>query len=103
MTNPFKVMKLWMKWEQLDIEAMLEAIQSKSVLERDRFKNMARKLENQKDLEKLKKGQKTFKTMFLSKKGQVSKITELNQKIQNVSGFNLIMALNFLHNLVKIS
>ena len=27
--NPFKIMKLWVKWEQLDIEAMQEAIEAK--------------------------------------------------------------------------
>jgi hypothetical protein len=35
--NPFKVMKLWLKWESLDISAMLEAIEMKSELEGRRF------------------------------------------------------------------
>jgi hypothetical protein len=32
-TNPFKIMKLWLKWEMLDIIALLEAIDVKSSME----------------------------------------------------------------------
>lgn len=43
MTNPFKVMKLWLRWEMLDIAAMLEAIEAKSDLESKRFAIVQRK------------------------------------------------------------
>jgi hypothetical protein len=41
--NPFKVMRLWLKWESLDIAAMLEAIEMKSELESRRFSINLRK------------------------------------------------------------
>eukprot|EP00347_Sterkiella_histriomuscorum_P019166 403342692 len=79
--NPFKIMKLWIKWEQLDIDAINEAISAKSSLERGRYRELLRKSDNQRALDKLKKGEKTIKTIFMSKKGQINKITQLTQKI----------------------
>ncbi|CDW81866.1 px domain containing protein [Stylonychia lemnae] len=79
--NPFKVMKLWIKWEQLDIMALIDAVDAKSTLERERIRYHSKKTEDSRDLEKLRRGKKTLKTMFLTKKGQVDKITTLNQKV----------------------
>lgn len=76
-------MKLWVKWEQLDIEAMLDCIEMKSQMELQRQRRILRKQSNQKDLEKLNKGQKTIKTIFMSKKGTVNKITSLKHKIED--------------------
>ena len=67
--NPFKIMKLWIKWEQLDIMALIDAVDAKALLERERVRYHNKKSENSKDLEKLKRGKKTLKTMFLTKKG----------------------------------
>jgi hypothetical protein len=41
--SPFKVMKLWMKWEMSDINAMMESIEAKSELEGKRFSILQRR------------------------------------------------------------
>lgn len=38
--NPFKIMKLWIRWEMLDLQAMLEAVEIKSALEMKKFKRI---------------------------------------------------------------
>jgi ABC-type antimicrobial peptide transport system permease subunit len=82
--NPFKVMKLWIRWEVLDIAAMLEAIEAKSELENKRHSIMTRKTNKQKDLEKLKGGKNTFKTLFQSQDAKVNTITNLTREIQGI-------------------
>lgn len=59
-------------------------------MERGRYRNLLKKSDNQKELDKLRKGQKTIKTLFLSKKGQVNKITALSQRITDVTKSNII-------------
>lgn len=74
-------MKLWIKWEMLDIIALLEAIDRKSELENQKQKRLSKKESNQKDLEKLNNGKNTIKTMLLSKDSKVNKITSLTHSI----------------------
>ncbi len=83
-------MKLWVKWEQLDIQAMLEAIEIKSQMELQRQKRMLRKQNDQKDLERLNNGKKSIKTIFMSHKSAVNKITNLKHKIEDVIIQNII-------------
>lgn len=64
--NPYKVMKLWIKWETLELQALLEAIDVKSVLEGKKAKRLSKKESNMKDLQKLNNGKNTIKTLFLS-------------------------------------
>ena len=59
-------MKLWIKWEMLDILALQEAIDRKSALENKKQKRLHKKESNQKDLQKLNNGKNTIKTIFLS-------------------------------------
>lgn len=77
-------MKLWIRWEMLDILALLEAIEIKSQLEMHKFKRIQKREEQQKTLEKLNHGKNTLKTMFLSKDGKVNKITTLTHSISSV-------------------
>ena len=49
--------------------ALIDAVDAKSQLERERVRYHNKKTENTKDLEKLRRGKKTIKTMFLTKKG----------------------------------
>lgn len=78
-------MKLWLKWEMLDIQAILEAIEIKSNLEIKKAKRISKKESNMKDLQKLNNGKNTIKTMFLSQDGKVNKITSLTHAISDVS------------------
>ena len=64
--NPFKIMKLWIKWEMLELQALLEAVDIKSVLENKKARRLSKKESNMKDLQKLNNGKNTIKTIFLS-------------------------------------
>ncbi len=81
MTNPFRIMKLWAKWEMLDIEAIIAAIDMKSKMEARRAEKISSKESNKKDLDKLNTGKNTLTTMFMSKDGKVNKITSLTRVI----------------------
>ena len=83
-SNPFKVMKLWLKWETLDVAAMLECIDGKSDLEGKRFQILQKKASKQKELDKLKSGKSTLKTMFKSQDSIVNSITNLTREITNI-------------------
>ncbi len=74
-------MRLWLKWESLDIAAMLEAIEMKSELESRRFSINLRKQQKQKELDKLKSGKSSMKTMFKSQNSIVNSITNLTREI----------------------
>lgn len=79
--NPFKIMKLWIRWEMLDLSAMLEAIEIKAALEMKKFKRIQKREDQQKTLEKLNHGKNTVGTIFMSKDGKVNKITALTHSI----------------------
>ena len=36
MMNPYKTMRLWLRWEQLDIQAFLEAVEIRGQIEKNR-------------------------------------------------------------------
>lgn len=74
-------MKLWMKWEMQDMNAMLEAIDTKSELEGKRFSILQRRQTKQRDLDKLKSGKSTLKTVFKSQNSIVNSITNLTREI----------------------
>lgn len=83
MMNPFKTMRLWIKWELMDIQAINEAVEIRSQIETLKI-SKAKKRENyQKELEQLNQGKSSFKTLFSSKEGKVNRITELGHKISN--------------------
>ena len=82
--NPFKVMKLWIKWETLDIAAMIEAVDAKSDLDDKKHSILQRRANKQKDLDKLKQGKGGIKTMFKSQNSIVNSITNLTREIQTI-------------------
>jgi len=55
----------------------------KGQMETERQKKIVRKASNAKEMETLNKGKKTIKTMFMSKKSTVNKITSLKHKIED--------------------
>ena len=75
-------MKLWLKWETMDITAMMEAVEAKSELDGKRLSIMQRKQSKVKELEKLKTGKSSIKTMFKSQNSIVNSITNLTSEIQ---------------------
>ena len=79
------VVRLWLKWEMLDIQALVEAISGKTKLETKKQKYLNKKVDDQKDLEKLNRGGTTLSTLFKGKDGKVNKITKLTHQITEVS------------------
>ena len=74
-------MKLWIKWEQLDITALLEAVEVRQYMETRRHERLSKKQARQKELERLNQGKSTLKTLFSSSDGKVNRITVLTRKI----------------------
>lgn len=83
MMNPFKTMRLWIKWELMDIQAINEAVEIRSQIETLKISKIKKRENNQKELEQLNQGKSTFKSFFSSKEGKVNRITELTHKISN--------------------
>lgn len=50
MTNPFTSMKYWVRWEILDLNAILELINTKASLESKRIKNISKNDTNKRTL-----------------------------------------------------
>jgi hypothetical protein len=83
--NPFKVMKLWLKWETLDIAAMMEAVYAKGDLDGKKNAILKKRADKQKELEKLKAGKGGFLTKFKSQNSIVNSITNLTREIQTIN------------------
>ena len=66
----------------MDITAMMEAVEAKSELDGKRLSIMQRKQSKVKELEKLKTGKSSIKTMFKSQNSIVNSITNLTREIQ---------------------
>lgn len=79
--KPVRTLKLWVKYEQLDIQAILEAIEIRHQLQQKRSSHVQKNLDFQAELEKLNQGKNSLKTLFSTKDGKVSRITELTRKI----------------------
>lgn len=75
-------MRRWLKYEVLDLEAILEAVQKKNEMEKRRIVKENQRNEDKESLRKMKEGKDTFKTFFKTKEGKINKITELTNAIQ---------------------
>lgn len=85
------MLKLWVKWEQLDIQAIMEAIEQKSLQEGLRHQRNMKKIAREKELTKLSAGKNTIKSLLMSKNSKVNRITDLTRKIQDVSSHHFHM------------
>ena len=74
-------MRLWIKWEQMDIQALLEAVELRGQLEQQKNALYDKRVANQKELNNLNLGKSSIKTIFATKEGKVNRITELGHKI----------------------
>jgi hypothetical protein len=77
-------MKYWLRWEMLDINAILETIMIKSNMELKRLKKISKNEANKRDLQKLNTGKNTVTSMFMSKDGKITKITNLTHTLTAV-------------------
>jgi hypothetical protein len=67
MQNPFTDMRRWLKFELLDLKAILEAIEKKNEMEKRRNKKILERRESIKEIEAMKMGKETFRSYFMSK------------------------------------
>ena len=81
--NPYKTMRLWIKWEMMDIQAINDAVEMRSQIEQLKLSKIKKRENHQKELEQLNQGKSSLKTFFSSKEGKVNRITELTHKISN--------------------
>jgi septal ring factor EnvC (AmiA/AmiB activator) len=80
-SNPFTRFKYWIKEENLDLHAVLESINCKSILEARLKKIESKKKSANSEVEKLNAGKKTFKTLFKSTNSKATEITKLTNTI----------------------
>ena len=74
-------MRRWLKFEIIDIEAILEAIGKSMDMETRKRAKIKQKNDDMATVRKMKDGKDTFKSLFRSKEGKVNKITELTENI----------------------
>ena len=60
MENPYQILRRFIKWEMLDLEAMIETIEGKNEISRRRDKLKATKHKDAKELTKLQRGTSFF-------------------------------------------
>ena len=81
MQNPFTIMRRWLKFEILDLEAILTAVQTSNEMDRRMKEKVQQRNKDVSALRQLKDGRETIKTFFRSKEGKVNKITKLTEEI----------------------
>ena len=93
-------MRRWLKYEVLDLEAILEAIQKKNEMEKRRIAKDQTKEEYKEELRKLREGKETILSFFRTKQGKVDRITELTNYITQLD--KDIECLSVLHKIIVL-
>jgi hypothetical protein len=66
MQNPFTDMRRWLKFEILDLQAILEAIDKKNEMEKRRNKKIMDRKDAIKQIKDMREGKDSLKTYFMS-------------------------------------
>ena len=74
-------MRRWLKFEILDLEAILTAVQTSNEMDKRMSAKVQQRNKDVTALRQLKDGRETIKTFFRSKEGKVNKITKLTEEI----------------------
>ena len=82
MENPFQILRRFIKWEMMDLEAIIETIDSKNEFTKRQRMIAESQEHNSKEIKKLQAGG-SFKHSLMSKNSKIMKITELNEKIEH--------------------
>ena len=93
-------MRRWLKFEILDLNAILEAIEKKNEMEKRQLQKEQQRKDSIAELQKMQEGKDTFKSFFMSKEGKVNKITDLTNSITNSE--KDIECLGLLHKIVVL-
>jgi hypothetical protein len=100
MKNPFTVMRRWLNYEILDLEAILEAIDHKNEMEKRKMILIVKKNEDLTLLDNIKQGKTMVKTMFMSNNSKRDKIAYL-QKTTSEAALS-IECLGLLHKITVL-
>ena len=100
MQNPFTVMRRWLKFELLDLQAILEAIKKKNEMEKRRQAKVTQRNEEKEELWKMKEGQSTLRSFFMGKDAKINRITELTNSVGSAE--KDIECLSLLHKIIVL-
>jgi hypothetical protein len=75
-------MRRWLKFEILDLEAIIDAVDKSNEMDKKKAAKIKQKNADMESLRDLKQGKETFSSLFRSKEGTVNKITQLTEAIQ---------------------
>ncbi len=81
LTNPFTKMRLWLKFELLELEAIFEAMQERSKIERSYLGKLEFLNSELESLEKIERNQFSLSSIFLSGAQKERKIAETRLSI----------------------
>ena len=84
--NPYFNLYHWAKGELMDIESLVNALMTKDKMSEKILKNERRKMSTREDIDNMKAGRKSIKTMF-KKDGDTHK---MEQQVENVSLWSFI-------------
>ena len=74
-------MRRWLKFEILDLEAMLEAVDKSTEMEKRKIAKVKQRNSDMEEMRAMKDGKDTIRSFFRSKEGKISKITDLSEAI----------------------
>ena len=81
MENPYQILKRFIKWELMDLEAMIETIESKDKMIKKMHQIENKKAQYAKELTKLQRGN-FMASVFKTKSGKINRITELTESVE---------------------
>lgn len=82
MENPYEILKRFIKWEIMDLEAMIDTIECKGIMETRKNTTVVSRTKHSLELLKLQKGN-TIKSTFQSKQAKINRITDLAITIEH--------------------
>ena len=100
MQNPFTNMRRWLKFELLDLRAILQAIDKKNEMKRRQEETMRKRDHDKNELKNLRDGKDSLRTFFMRKDAKVSRITGLTNRI--LASERDIECLDLLHKIVVL-
>ena len=100
MQNPFSNMRRWLKFELLDLRAILQAIEKKNEMDDKRQERIRKRNTDKANLQMMREGKNSFRTFFMSKDSKISRITELTNSISATE--RDIECLDLLHKIIVL-
>ena len=100
MQNPFSNMRRWLKFELLDLRAILTAIEKKNEMDNQRKEKIRKRDKERGDLKNLREGKESLRTFFMSKDSKISRITNLTNSIGALE--RDIECLDLLHKIIVL-